>query len=164
LSFDSGSFPCERKEYCKVVGGLLPRILAGIFSGLGFGVKINPVVANDVDLWVFLDGKLVLVAEIFNWSISSRLGNGRKGGIIRNLCQYNCNRVLIYSVPNSNVDDEFAENNIDTVCIGFQVLPLEFYKFFLKKGQVIRRRPESPEAVEDIKRIIRNYLIRKGLL
>jgi len=60
------------------------------------------------------------------------------------------------------LDGEFAENCIDTVCVGFQVLPLEFYKFFLEKGQVIRRKPESPEAVKEIKRIIRNYLIRKG--
>jgi hypothetical protein len=164
LSFDSCSFPCEKEEYCKIVGGLLPRILVGIFSGLGFGVRVNPEVANDVDLWVYLDGKLVLVAEILNWSVRSRLSEKRKDGIIRNLCHYNCNRVLIYTVPNSNIDDEFTENNIDTVCIGFQVLPPEFYEFFLKKGQIIRRRHESSETIEHIKHVTKNYLIKKGLL
>ncbi len=143
---------------------MLPRILAVVFSGFGFCVRVNPVEGNGVDLWVYEDSELVLAIEVLNWSIRSRLSNKRKGKIIDNLSRYKCNRVLVYSVPNSNVDEEFAKKSVDTLCIGFQLQPRKFYKFFEERRQVIRRRPISLEAVQAIKRIIKNYLVEKGLL
>ena len=160
MGFHKYSLPCERYEYNKRVGEILPKTLAVVLTNLGFKAEVNPLQANDVDQWVYRSNRLTIAAEILNWSIRSWLSNSRKRWIIRNLCRYKCERVLIHSVPNRNIDEVFAKNNIDTVCIGFQLLPIEFYEFFLQRGQVIRRKPLSTEVVEEIRCIIENYLTK----
>ena len=107
-------FPCKQEEYTKTVGKLLPTILGEIFTELGFQAKVNPQQANGVDLEVFLGDHLVLVAEILNWSIASRLTDKRKDNIIRNLNEFNCNKVLIYTVPLSNLNG-LGENEIHQI-------------------------------------------------
>ncbi len=153
-------YPCERQRYNKIVGKLLPRRLAVIFSSLGFEVTVNPVEGNGVDLWICRNNELVLVAEVLNWSVRSRLSNKRKRKILDNLSRYECNRLLVHSVPNSNVDKEFAERGVDTLCIGFQLLPWTFYKFFEERGQVIRRKPVCPQTVDAVRRVVRLQLAR----
>lgn len=157
------SFPCRKEEYCRIVGELLPTTISKVLFDCGFRPEASPLSANDVDLRVYLADRLVLVAEILNWSISSRLADKRKNKIIKNLIAFsNVARALIHSVPNSNIDDEFAEKGIDTVCIGFQLLPNEFYSFFVEKGHIVKRRPVTMKAFHDIRATIANYLNEKG--
>lgn len=152
-----GRFPCEQLKYTKTVGKLLPTILEEIFTELGFRVKVNPQQANGVDLEVFLEDNLVLVAEVLNWSIASRLTNKRKGNIIKNLNEFNCNKVLIHTVPLSNLDG-LKENGIHTLEIGYQVLPETYYSFFLTKGQVVKRKIDSELTRRNIRAKILVYV------
>lgn len=152
-------FPCEESEYKKIVGRLLPDILEEIFTELGFEVTVNHQQANGVDLEIFQEDNLILVAEVVNWSIGSRLTHKRKNSYIRNLSEYDCNKVFIYTVSLSNLDG-FKENGIDLLEIGYQILPQTFYNFFLAKEQVERRKIDSTDVRQDIKEKIRSYLER----
>ena len=78
-------FPCKQMVYTKYVGKLLPNILEEVFNELGFRVKVNHQQANGVDLEVFLENNLILVAEVLNWSIGSRLTNKRKNNYISSI-------------------------------------------------------------------------------
>ena len=89
------SFPCEQLEYVKTVGELLLTILSEILTELGFRVIVPSQRANGVDMKIFLGDNLIAVAEVLNWSISSRLTNNRKNNIIRNLNEYNCDKLQI---------------------------------------------------------------------
>jgi len=150
-------FPCEQMEYIKTVGSLLLNILREIFTELGLEVNINHQQANGVDLEISLGNNLVLVAEVLNWSIGSRLTDKRKGNIIGNLNEFNCNKVLIYTVPLSNLDG-LKENEIYLLEIGYQILPEAYYNFFQTKGQVIRRRVDSELTRKNIRAKIIDYL------
>ena len=150
-------FPCEQGEYTKTVGWLLPTILGEIFSELGFKAKVNDQQTNGVDLEVFFGDNLILVAEILNWSIKSRLTDKRKGCIIRNLNEFNCSKLLIHTVPLSNLHG-VRENGIDILEIGYQILPETYYDFFLARGQVIRRKIECDSTRREIKSKILDYV------
>ena len=80
MGFKDYSYHCEKYRYNRIVGKLLPRLLKSIFVDFGFSVKVNPIEGNDVDMGVYWNNELVLVAEVLNWSIGSRLGNKRKRG------------------------------------------------------------------------------------
>ncbi|OGH05842.1 MAG: hypothetical protein A2W22_06750 [Candidatus Levybacteria bacterium RBG_16_35_11] len=155
-------FPCKRKKYTKTVGELLINILREVFSEIGFEVSINPPEENSVDLKVFRENQLVLVAEVLNWSIGSRLTKNRERQITDNLNQFNCARVLIHTVPLSPLN-KFSENGISLIAIGYQILPRHYYTFFKHKEQVERRNPYSKQVVMDIKRLIINSLRNTGI-
>lgn len=150
-------FPCKQETYTKTVGKLLPTILAEILTELGLKVKLNPQQANGVDLEAFLEDNRILVAEILNWSIKSRLTNKRKDSIIRNLNEFNCNKVLICTVPLSNLNG-LEENGIDLIEIGYQILPETYYKFFLAKKQVEKRTIDSDSTRRYIRARILKYI------
>lgn len=150
-------FPCEQNIYTKTVGWLLPTILGEIFTELGFKAKVNEQQTNGVDLEVFLGDNLILVAEILNWSIRSRLTDKRKGWIIGNLNKFHCKRLLIHTVPLSNLDG-VRESGIDILAIGYQILPETYYDFFLARGQVIRRKIECYSTRRDIRSKILDYV------
>lgn len=152
-------FPCEQLEYTRTVGWLLPIILESILTELGFRVIINPQQANGVDLEVYYGADLIFVAEVLNWSTASRLTDKRRDCIISNLNEYNCEKLLIHTVPLSNLDG-FEENGISLLQIGYQVLPRLYYGFFLTRGQVERRRMDSVAIKNDIERKIISYLER----
>jgi len=59
---------------------------------------VNPKQGNDVNLKVFIRNKLIIVAEILNLSVGSRLSVKKKDCIIRNLSKYKCKKLLIYTV------------------------------------------------------------------
>jgi len=150
-------FPCEENKYKKIVGELLPNILEETFTELGFEVIVNHQQENGVDLEIYQEDSLVLVAEVVNWSIGSRLTHKRKNSYIRNLNECDCNRLFIYTVPLSNLDG-FKEHGIHLLEIGYQILPETFYDFFLSKGQVERRRIDSIDVTKDIKDKILSHL------
>jgi len=150
-------FPCEQREYMKTVGWLLPNILGELFAELGFKAKVNLQQTNGVDLEVFFGNNLILVAEILNWSISSRLYNRRRGCIIRNLNEFDCKRLLIHTVPLSNLNG-VRESGIDILEIGYQILPRTFYDFYLARNQIIRRKIDCDSTRIEIKSKILDYI------
>ncbi|TET20323.1 hypothetical protein E3J74_03490 [Candidatus Bathyarchaeota archaeon] len=152
-------FPCEQLEYTRTVGWLLPTILGEILTELGFVVIINPQQANGVDLEVYHESDLIFVAEVLNWSIASRLTDKRRDCIISNLNEYTCEKLLIHTVPLSNLDG-FEENGTSLLQIGYQVLPRLYYDFFLTRRQVERRRMVSAATKNDIRQMIISYLTR----
>ena len=150
-------FPCKQETYTKTVGKLLPTILGEILTELGLKVKVNHQQANGVDLEAFLGDTRLIVAEILNWSIKSRLTDKRKSSIIRNLNEFHCNKVLIYTVPLSNLEG-LEENRIRLIEIGYQILPETYYKFFLAKKQVEKRTIDSDSTRRHIRAKILQYI------
>lgn len=150
-------FPCKQNEYARNVGWLLPTILEGIFNELGFEAYANPIQTNGVDLEVYFRSNLILVAEILNWSISSRLYNKRKLRIIRDLNEFNCKSLFIHTVPLPNLN-VVRDAGIDILEIGYQVLPEKYYNIYLARGQVIRRKTECHSTRKEIKSKILNYV------
>jgi len=145
-------------EYTKEVGKALPKILGEVLTELGFRVEVNHQQANGVDLEIFLGDNLVLVAEVVNWSIRSRLTDKRKNCYIRNLSKHNCSKVFIYTVPLSNLNG-FTENGIHLLELGYQILPENYYNYFLELGQVTRRKIDSDSVRRDIRSKILGYVV-----
>jgi len=156
-TYENRRFPCEQSEYAKTVGKLLVSILKEIFNDLGFGVEVNPLETNGADMQVFLGKNLILAAEVLNWSIGSRLTDRRKNNIIRNLSQHSCNKLLIHTVPLSNTNG-FEGNRIHLLEIGFQILPITYYVFFLRKGQIEKRWIDSDSTRRHIRAKILDYI------
>lgn len=148
-------FPCG--YYPKCIGRLLPGVLGIVLRELGFEVEVRHQQSNGVDIKLYLNGDLVLVIEVLNWSISSRLNHKRRRCIIRNLNEYNCNKLFVYTAPLSDLDG-FEENGICTIEIGYQILREPCYNFYLEKDQVIRRRIYSESVKSEIKSKILEYL------
>lgn len=150
-------FPCKQEEYTRTVGWLLPTILEEIFNELGFEAYANPIPVNGVDLEICHGEDLVLVAEVLNWSFRSRLTDKRKNNIINNLNEYDCNKLLIHTVPLSNLGD-IEENGIHILEIGYQVLPLDYFIHFLMRGEVEGRRIDSYSTRRDVRSKILDYV------
>jgi hypothetical protein len=158
-------FPSEQQKYLQSVGKILPRILEKIFNELGFGVWINPGPVNGVDLKLFgNENRLVLVAEILNWSPYTILFRERKGCIIHNLSFYDCRRVLIYTaMSNEDFLDDLSDYDISTLRIGYQVLTKKSYDFYEARNQVIDRKIYNRSVKRDIKLKIEDYLESSGI-
>ena len=144
-------------EYVKTVGELLLTILSEILTELGFRVIVPSQRANGVDMKIFLRDNLIAVAEVLNWSIGSRLTDIRKNNIIRNLNEYNCNKLFIHTVPLSNLEG-ITESEIYLLQIEYQVLPEPYYNFFLTKRQVERRNIDSDLTRSNIRAKILDYI------
>jgi hypothetical protein len=152
-------FPVEKTSFLQKTGKLLEHRVSQIFRELGFETKINSSQENGVDVKVYYRGRLVLVIEILNWSIGSKLSTKRINCIIKNLTQYDCPKVLIYTVlQNKEALETISRSGIHHIEIGYQILPKYFYKFFLKKNQIEKRKIDSRITKEDIKLKIKEYL------
>jgi hypothetical protein len=152
MSEDSDRYPIERSRYFRSVGRLLPHRLGQIFQELGYQTWICPGQSNGVDLIVFNEHDLILVAEVLNFSIRTYLSNERKKSIISNLSEYNDRRLLIYScLANENILDDFGLYGISLCKIGFQIQPKWFYDYFAERKKIILRRADSEETRQDIK-------------
>ncbi len=123
---------------------------------------INSSQGNDVDLKVWDKDTLVIVGEILNWSIVSELARKRLRKMISNLKEYSCRRLMIYTHLDENSLLAFKESGIDTLGIGYQILPKYYYNFYASKGQVIGRKIDSKETRLDLKNKLIAYLRRNG--
>ena len=146
-------FPIEKTRYLQCVGRLLPHRISQVFKELGFETWINSRQGNDIDLKVYLGDELIIVGEILNWSIYSKLSYKRKENIINNLSKYDCKKVLIYTILDDRDLECFANKGIDLIEIGYQLLPEHFYDHFLKKGQVYLRKIDSKETKREINQL-----------
>jgi len=114
--------------------------------------------SNGTDLKVWYDGKLVLVAEVLNWSVGSYLSEKRSKNIKDNLNQYSCPKVLIHTTLSNHEVQKFADTDIIVFKIGYQLLPKYFYNFFREKNQIQQRRYDSKETKEDLKMKIQTLM------
>jgi hypothetical protein len=151
-------YPVKRTVYIQSIGRLLPHRISQIFEELGFETWINPKQGNDMDLKVFLGQKLIIVAEILNWSIGSKLSQKRKNCIIKNLSKYHCEKLLIYTILDKDSLEYFTNNGISLIEIGYQILPKTFYQFFSEINRTEFRKADSKETYTSIKRKIIDYL------
>jgi len=118
----------------------------------------NTKQSNGTDLKVWYDGKLVLVAEVLNWSVGSYLSEKRSRNIKKNLDQYSCPKVLIHTTLSNHEIQKFADTDIIVFKIGYQLLPRYFYNFFREKNQIQQRRYDSKETKEDLKMKIQTLM------
>jgi hypothetical protein len=131
----------------------------GYTNNNGYKVWINPDQSNGVDLKIWHNDELVLVAEIINWSIKSRMAMEKKRWKTDNLTAYNCKKLLIHTAFfNESILEDLPDYGISAVRIGFQILPKHFYDFYLAKNQVEARRIDSRKATEEIKTVLARSL------
>lgn len=165
LRKDSDRYPIERSRYFQSVGRLLEHRLGQIFQELGYQTWICPGQSNGVDLIVFNDNGLILVAEVLNFSIRTNLSDKRKNSIISNLSEYSDRRLLIYScLANETILEDLGLYGISPLKIGYQLQPKWFYDYFAERNKIILRRADSEETRQDIKAKITNFLRSIGIL
>ena len=153
-------YPVSQNEYTQKTGRLLAHRLWQQFTEQGHNTWICKGQNKGVDLKV-LDcfGKEVIVAEVLNWSPKTNLSEKRKGNIIRNLLNYDCNKVLIYTAMGNEKNlAELRLLGISTLKIGYQILPKQFYWHFEAKNQVEGRKIDSRETTAHIKARVLEYL------
>lgn len=157
--------PIESHRYAEAVGKLLPHRLGQILKSLGFDVELNNIHSNGVDMKVKdKDGNLVLVAEILNWSPRTGLAQSRKRSIIRNLEEYDCVRVLIYTaMENEYTLVSLLDRGIYLLSLDYQLLPLYFYWFFYLKDQVEKRIMDFILSSQCIKQKLISFLDTRGI-
>ena len=144
----------------QTVGRLLPRRISQILRELGYNVWINPNQGNNIDLKVWSNNNLIIVGEILNWSIGSKLAEKRLNKMISNLNNFDCRKLLVYTTLDQASVSKFIQNDIDVLEIGYQLLPKFYYDFFSAKEQVERREIDSDATKQDIKEKIASYLER----
>jgi len=151
-------YPVKGTVYWQTTGKLLPRRIYQILKELGLKVWINPRQGNDIDLKVWYDSSLIIAGEILNWSVKSQLSNKRQYSIISNLRNYNCRRLVICTILDERSISELIEEGIDVLQIGYQILPRYYYEFFLEKRQIEKRKIDSNETKQKIRKLLINYL------
>ena len=151
-------YPVKRTVYMQTVGKLLPRRIRQILKELGFDVWVNPKQGNGIDIKVWYEKSLILVGEILNWSIGSRLSEKRHTNMISNLAKYDCRRILIYTTLDQKSLPQFIKNGIDTLELGYQILPRYYYYFFSSKGQIEKRKIDSAMTKKEIKNKMLSYI------
>jgi hypothetical protein len=166
LSTSKKRFPIKEKRYQDSVGALLPHRIGQIFKELGFDSWITQVQTNGVDLKVRdLEGHTILVAEIQNWSSHSGMARGKIEKKTSNLLEYDCEKLLIYTVfKNEDILADLSNQGIHTLKIGYQLLPRFFYEYFASKNQVEHRKIDSRETKQELRMLISKYLEEKGIL
>jgi hypothetical protein len=166
LSTRKKRYPIEEKRYQKSVGALLPHRIGQIFEELGFNSWITNVQTNGVDLIIRdLEGHIILVAEIQNWSSHSGMARSKIEKKTSNLLEYDCDKLLIYTVfKNEDILVDLCNQGIHTLKIDFQLLPRSFYEYFASKNQVEHRRIDSRETKLELRLVISKYLEEKGIL
>jgi len=144
-------YPVKEDKYRKSVGRLLPHRICQILKELGYETWMNPNQGNGVDIKVWHNGRLVLVAEVLNWSVGSYLSEKRSRNIKNNLNQYNCPKVLIHTTLSNHEVQKFADTDIIVFKIGYQLLPKYFYNFFRERNQIQQRKCDSRESRLNLK-------------
>ena len=148
-------YPLAKSKYLESVGALLPHRIGQILQNLGYNAQIESVHTNGVDLKVSDNEDLFLVAEILNWSPYTELNYKRKWCIQRNLCKYNCNKVLIYtSMKNAKILKSLLDEDILLLCLDNQILPKVFYEFYQQRNQVKNRTVDCKKNIEHVRRKI----------
>jgi hypothetical protein len=156
----SSRYPIPLKKYMQKTGRLLAHRIGQCLQAIGYNTWICKGQRNGVDLKVSdLNGNLILVAEILNWSPYSEMSKRRKRWIIKNLSKYPCTRLLIYTaMKNESILDNLGKDGIYTLKLGYQILPKFFYHHFERKKQIVARRIDSRETYLHIQLSLSKFL------
>ena len=145
--------------YRQKTGLLLAHRIGQLFAELGYYSWINIGQSNGVDIKVWdKNFNLIIVIECLNWYQTTNLDVYRKARIIRNLSEYHCNRLLIYTVMGNEytLNDLFFEG-ISTIKIGFQIVARYFYRK-IKANQAMGRKVDSRETKEILQSKLEEYV------
>jgi hypothetical protein len=154
-------YPVERWEYNKIVGKTRVENIAEILRELGFAVDTYYVENDDVDIWVFRDGTLVLVVEVLNWRKGVYMDYKRLNSILENFgndLYCNVGKLLVFSFWN-NIENQrtyLEGKGIDFLELGFQTQPVDYYTFF--KEEKILAYGMKPDC-DETRGILRTKLI-----
>ena len=144
----SSRYPIPQKKYMQKTGRLLAHRIGQRLRQMGYDTWICKGQKNGVDLKVKdLDGNLILVAEVLNWSPYREMSNRRKKWIIRNLSKYFCTKVLIYTaMKNESMLENLQQFGILTLRLDYQILPRFFHQHYARKNQIEGRRIDNRDA------------------
>lgn len=137
--------------YNKIVGDLRQDNIATVLTQWGYEVRTAAIEANEADVWVRRNRRIIALLEVLNWRKSDYLTKKRAQSIISNLVISDCHKFLICSFP-ENIEDEriresLEDNHIQIIYLGFQTQPQDYYEFFVQKGIVDQQgmKLDSPE-------------------
>jgi hypothetical protein len=164
LSEEIDRYPVKSFTYFQSIGRLLEHRLGQIFQELGYQTTISKGQSNGVDLKVYNQRELLLVAEVLNFSVYSELSDKRKNSIVTNLSEYNCRKLLIYScMANENIINDLGLYEISSLKIGYQLQPKHFYDYFAARNKTKLREVDSRETRQDLETKIVTFLHSFGL-
>lgn len=153
-------YPISQKEYMQKTGRLLAHRIGQQLQHFGYNTWICKEQNNGVDLKVYnLNGCLIFVAELLNWSPYTEMSNKRKRWIKENLKKYSCYKLLIYTaMKNQDMLNDLYKDSICILKLGYQILPKFFYKHYEAKNQVEGRSIDSKETTLHIKSQLLSFL------
>jgi len=139
----------EMWKYNHAVGQLRVDIIKDVLvNEMGFEVITKPVTSNKVDVKVSYGDELLAVMEVQNWKRSSYFNIVKGFRALNIFRQYDCLRLLVvsfeenvFSTPGTFVGN-LAFLNVKIISMGYQVMPLNYYKMYHEK---------NPEIITDMK-------------
>lgn len=145
------AYNTENEKQRRGLGKLLPHRIGQILKKLGYQTEIARGQSNGVDIKVWQNGNLILVAETKNYNMATKMTNDKKENAIRNLNEYpTARKVLIYTMmANEDILDDFKARGVSILKIGYQLMPWWFY-YSLEKNLRDYRVIDSHESSLDI--------------
>ena len=143
--------------YNKRVGELRQNNIATVLTQWGYEVRTAAIEANEADVWVRKNRRLIALLEVLNWRKSDYLTIKRAQSIISNLVISDCHKYLICSFPenieNERISELLEKNHIQIIYLGFQTQPEDYYNFFVQEGIVDQQgmKLDSPELRKQLK-------------
>lgn len=143
--------------YNKRVGDLRQNNIASVLTQWGYEVRTAAIEANEADILIGKNRRLIALLEVLNWRKSDYLITKRAQSIISNLVKGDCHKYLICSFPenieNERIRELIEKKNIQIVYLGFQTQPLDYYEFFVQKGIVDQQgmKLDSPELMQQLR-------------
>jgi hypothetical protein len=136
----------------RAVGRLLPHRIGQILKKMGFDTIVAKGQSNGVDLIVSLNNEILIVAEIKNYNIKSKITDETIKNAIATLEEYpNCKRYLIYTqMANKEVLSQFTAKGISIFEIGYQLWAKEFF-YSIKPAYRTYRQMDNKSTSQDIK-------------
>jgi len=162
-------YPVERTKYCKTVGQIRVDNIAEILKELGFGIKTEEPECHGPDIWGFKEHKPVLAIEVLNWQRKVYMDAKRAESIRENLSNpyYEDSRKLLVFSFWKNIKkrmNHFEGLNIDFLEIGFQTQPIDYYVWFLNRGQADDMRYNNSETKDSVRERLVAYLTARNLI
>ena len=143
--------------YNKKVGELRQNNIAKVLTQWGYEVRTAAIEANEADIWVRKNRRIVALLEVLNWRKSDYLTKKRAQSIISNLAIGDCHKFLICSFPenieNERIRELIEKKNIQIIYLGFQTQPPDYYEFFVQNEIVDQQgmKLDSPELMQQLR-------------
>lgn len=163
-------YPCPREEYCRTVGeegqkmiqAALQEIINPIFPKAT--VFSNPTNGNGPDIMIY-DDKLLFLGEVCNFWQNSFINDKRAERIRKNLKGVR-HKALFTTFPLTDYKARRLLRHIPKFYTGFQILPQDFYLFFLEKNPklVLFRKLPVFSTLELLKERLLRFLCETGLI